>query len=324
TIEFEGLYNRRDPKDENFYRIVGSPQHGEGRKHRVNSERSALFSAVCDLRGVSAPLEAHVHKNFAPLTLGCGTAAKFERQHFSPYRLIFSALFLLVRGSYIFPEAHAAVSFAQQSNGLDNVSPLDGSSQASGTATTDPDSPVAGEQESGDEASWRMTGHDISNSRSQPSESTIGSRNVARLAPKWILTTFGDVSATPAVVTDDESDRQVVYFPDWGGKLWKVDAETRGVLWMRSVSDYNGVSGSVSRTTPVVGGRMLYVGDLNGNMMAIDPATGDLRWITRLDSNPAVIVTASPIIRGNRLYADVSSNESAYARTHPGYTCCKF
>jgi polyvinyl alcohol dehydrogenase (cytochrome) len=189
-------------------------------------------------------------------------------------------------------------------------------------------------EESEEHASWTMAGHDISDTRNQPSESIIGARNVARLAPKWILTTFGDVSATPAVVGDDDDrdhgddhGRQAVYFPDWGGKLWKVDARTGTVLWMHSISDYNGIPGSVSRTSPVVSGGMVYIGDLNGNMIAIDAATGDQRWIaprTTLDPNPAATVTASPIIHGNRLYANFSSTESAYARTHPGYVCCTF
>src|SRR5258705_10969393 len=46
---------------------------------------------------------------------------------------------------------------------------------------------------------WRMIGHDSSNSRNQPFERTIGPANASRLAVKWIATTAGDVSATPAV-----------------------------------------------------------------------------------------------------------------------------
>lgn len=184
----------------------------------------------------------------------------------------------------------------------------------------------------GQNAEWSMIGHDVNNTRSQPFQSPISrrfslrvapnQRNVGRLEPRWILTTAGDVSATPAVVDDNRGG--VVYFPDWGGKLWKVDAETGKVLWLRSISEYNGIPGSLSRTSPVVTGGMVYVGDLNGNMMAVSAATGDLRWITRIDANPAAIVTTSPIVLGNRLYIGPSSNESAYANTHPGYVCCKF
>ena len=118
--------------------------------------------------------------------------------------------------------------------------------------------------------------------------------------------------------------RGVVFFPDWGGKLWKVDAETGDVLWSRSIPDYNGIPGSLSRTSPVLAHGMVYVADLNGNLMAVDAATGDLRWKTELDSNLGAIVTASPIVLGNRLYINVSSNETSLPRTMPGYVCCTF
>ena len=185
---------------------------------------------------------------------------------------------------------------------------------------------------------WHMVGHDIFDTRSQPFEFRIGPRNAARLWPKWELTTAGDVSATPAVGTesvggDDKADdgwrseqrddrfgrrthrRGVVFFPDWGGKLWKVDAETGEVLWSRSIPDYNGIPGSISRTSPVLAHGMVYVADLNGNLMAVDATTGDLRWKTELDPNLGAIVTASPIILGNHLYINVSSNRDVVA-TH--------
>ncbi len=140
---------------------------------------------------------------------------------------------------------------------------------------------------------WHMIGHDIRNTRSQPSEHHISPRNVNLLAARWTLTTAGDVSATPAV--SRESNRRgkgrghsdlVLYFPDWGGMLWKVEAETGTVLWWRQISEYNGIPGSISRTSPALSHGLVLIGDLNGNMMGVDAATGDLRWITELDPNP--------------------------------------
>ena len=174
---------------------------------------------------------------------------------------------------------------------------------------------------------WPMIGHDVNNSRSQPDESRIGPRNVARLMTKWALTTAGDVSATPAVgraFADDDDDEDdvrddrggrglAVFFPDWGGMLWKVDAESGQVLWSKSIASYNGIAGSISRTSPVLAHGLVIVADLNGNMMAVDAATGALRWITELDPNPGAIITASPIVHGDRLYVNTSSNESSSA-----------
>jgi len=48
---------------------------------------------------------------------------------------------------------------------------------------------------------WPMIGRDAANTREQPFERGIRPANAQRLAPKWVATTAGDVSATPAVVT---------------------------------------------------------------------------------------------------------------------------
>jgi len=161
---------------------------------------------------------------------------------------------------------------------------------------------------------WRMIGQDIANSRSQPFERRISRRNVDRLSPRWTFTTAGDVSATPAV--DNEADKErgrghrrlVLYFPDWGGMLWKLDAETGEVLWSHAIFDYNGIPNSISRTSPAIANGLVLVADLNGNMIGIDAATGERVWLTELDPNPNTIVTTSPVVQGNTLYISTSSS----------------
>src|SRR5690349_4877626 len=74
-------------------------------------------------------------------------------------------------------------------------------------------------------ADWSMVTHDPSGNHSQPDETVIDSANVGRLAPRWVLTAAGIVNATPAVADG------AVYFPDSGGKIWKVDAKTGTVIW---------------------------------------------------------------------------------------------
>jgi polyvinyl alcohol dehydrogenase (cytochrome) len=191
---------------------------------------------------------------------------------------------------------------------------------------------------------WPMIGHDIQNTRSQPSETRISPKNVARLAPKWTLITHGDVSATPALGEDDDWEdsqgdrkrrgrhrppdpRLAVYFPDWGNispngsartppvsTLWKVDAETGRVIWSNPIASYNGIANSISRTSPVLSHGLVVIGDLNGNMMGIDTDTGELVWMTELDPNPNTIVTTSPVVLGDRLYISTSSSGGGVAR----------
>ena len=154
----------------------------------------------------------------------------------------------------------------------------------------------------GERANWGMIGNDSRNSRNQPFERKIGPGNANRLALKWMATTAGDVSATPAVVDG------AVYFGDFGGMLWKLDAETGDVLWSHSVFDYTGIAGDVARTSPVVAGSTLIVGDLrHPYMLGINAQTGRLRWITQVHPDPQGIMTGSPVLAGNTVYTGVSA-----------------
>jgi len=133
---------------------------------------------------------------------------------------------------------------------------------------------------------WRIAGQNLSNSWSQPAEHTINPENVKNLTPKWVFTTGGDVSATPTVGGD------AVYFPDWGGNLFAVNKNTGRLIWSHKISDYDGVPGAVSRVSPAVDDDQLIIGDIlsskqvhNGaNVMAVDRATGKLRWIIQQQS----------------------------------------
>jgi polyvinyl alcohol dehydrogenase (cytochrome) len=162
----------------------------------------------------------------------------------------------------------------------------------------------------GHRSDWPMIGHDSTNTRSQPFEHTIGPENVSDLALKWVATTAGDVSATPAVVNG------AVYFGDFGGMLWKLDADTGEVIWSHQVSDYTGIPGDITRSSPSLAGNTLVIGDLSAPiMMGINAMTGDLRWATRLDPDPHAIMTGSPVLAGDTIY--VGTSQSGVS-TYPG------
>ena len=105
---------------------------------------------------------------------------------------------------------------------------------------------------------WPTIGHDPTNTRNQPFEHRIRPSNVGRLAPKWVATTTGDVSGTPAVADG------AVYFGDFGGTLWKLDADTGAVIWSHKVPDYTGLAGDFARTSPSLDGNTLVVGVIRG------------------------------------------------------------
>jgi polyvinyl alcohol dehydrogenase (cytochrome) len=150
---------------------------------------------------------------------------------------------------------------------------------------------------------WATGGHDPAGTRNQPFERQIAVANVARLAPKWVATTTGDVSGTPAVVNG------AVYFGDFGGTLWKLDAATGAVIWSHVVSDYTGIAGDYARTSPSLDGDTLIVGDIKApDLLGIDATTGALRWITAVHPDPKGVMTGSPVLVGDTIITGVSAN----------------
>ncbi|MEU9829790.1 outer membrane protein assembly factor BamB family protein [Micromonospora chersina] len=185
-----------------------------------------------------------------------------------------------------------------------------GVTQAAAAAWYQDQTPITGQ--------WAMGGADITNSRWNPYEYQLQPSNVGRLAVKWTSPVAGDVSATPAVVND------AVYFPDWGGYLRKVNARSGQLIWSRKIADYVGIPGAVSRTSPAVVGNTVYIGTQQGaRLLAVDTATGDLRWSTALDAHPHAILTQSPVVHKGVVYLGVSSGEEG-AAADPSYPCCTF
>jgi polyvinyl alcohol dehydrogenase (cytochrome) len=172
---------------------------------------------------------------------------------------------------------------------------------------------------------WRVAGQNLSNTWNQPAEHSITPANVNGLAPKWVFTTGGDVSATPTV------DGDAVYFPDWGGNLFAVSKHSGRLIWSHKISDYDGVDGAISRVSPAVDGNQLIIGDIlnskkvhNGaNVISVDRETGTLRWMTQVDTHPAAVITGSPVVFDGVVYIGVSSSEESLA-TDPAYPCCSF
>lgn len=190
---------------------------------------------------------------------------------------------------------------------------------------------------------WQLAGQNVANTHAQPQERRINVANVHDLKPRWtfptnasqtsvIPTNTSDVSATPTVAGD------TVYFPDWGGWLYAVDARTGKKLWEHLISDYTGVKGSFSRTSPAIAGDLLILGDkppsgsegwgqtsgIGAHIFAVNARTGKLVWMTQVDNTFVSQITASPVVFGDIAYVGVSSVEEVTSALVPGYTCCIF
>ncbi len=171
--------------------------------------------------------------------------------------------------------------------------------------------PAAHAEARGSAAAWPVSGQNIHNTRDAPDEHRLGPLNVSRLAPRWVLTTDGNVTATPAVVDG------VVYVPDYGGSLWAIEAATGKVVWKHAISQYSGITGDVSRTTPAYWKGLLVIGegvqtvesDKGALMLAVDAHTGSLRWRTKVDVASGAIITSSPVVDQGVVYVGTSSKD---------------
>jgi polyvinyl alcohol dehydrogenase (cytochrome) len=232
---------------------------------------------------------------------------------------------------------------------------LQGCKSTAGTGVPDAAASAAALDCETDSGDWPMYGHDICNTRAAAFPGDAGLAGVvadAGITTKWMFTAAGDISATPAVVAGQ------VYFPDWGGMLHRVDAQTGQAVWSRAVADILGADGDAgdaevldaapppqgggsnalgisysassilaARVTPVVTGGLVIFGVANPGypfMVAVDQDTGALKWLTRLDSHPYALITSSPALDGNVVYVGVSSGEEGAILNDPTYDCCTF
>jgi polyvinyl alcohol dehydrogenase (cytochrome) len=169
---------------------------------------------------------------------------------------------------------------------------------------------------------WSTAGGDRTNSRFAATETKISAANVGSLTEKWVFTTGGDVSATPAV----EGNR--VYVPDWAGNLYAVDRTTGKKVWSRTISSYTGIANDKARATPAIADGVLVIGNQGpfghgGAVMGINKDTGALLWKTQVESHDAAIITQSATIYNGVVYVGVASQEEALSASG-SYPCCSF
>ena len=181
-------------------------------------------------------------------------------------------------------------------------------------------------QKVGQYLEWPMFGQNWGNTATGLTLS-LNAKNVSKLKPKWTFTTNGDVSARAAVVGGG------VYFPDFGGYLYRVNAKTGATVWSKNLAaDYGlapaaGATKVLSRTSPAIDGDTLYLGTQStasgAYLLAINTKNGALKWKTQIDAHPMAIDTSSPVVLNDVIYTGVAALEEASA-ANPAYSCCSF
>lgn len=93
-------------------------------------------------------------------------------------------------------------------------------------------------------------------------------------------------------------DDKYVYFPDWAGNLYKLDASTGAQVWKKEIKGYTGEKSGFARATPAIAGNTLIIGtqlgdSLGAYVLGISKQTGKLLWKTKVDDHPSAIITQS-------------------------------
>jgi quinohemoprotein ethanol dehydrogenase len=148
---------------------------------------------------------------------------------------------------------------------------------------------------------WLAHGRTSSEQRFSPLQQ-INDTNVSELGLAWYadLDTKRGQEATPIVVDG------VLYSTSAWSKVQAVDARTGRMLWqydpeVPGIWDVRACCG-VQNRGPAVWKGNVYVGTLDGRMIALDAKTGELQWeINTTDQEQSYTVTGAPRMAGDRI-----------------------
>lgn len=165
---------------------------------------------------------------------------------------------------------------------------------------------------------WNGWGRDLENSRYQPKPG-IRPEDVPRLKVKWAWRHPGPMATGQPTIIGDR-----LFITTEVGQVYSLDAQTGCTHWVMNAGV--GVRSAISvGLLPFTSKAKfaIYFGDQKSNVHAVDAATGELLWKTRVEEHPMSRITGSPLLHGNRLYVPVSSVEEVTGRDAK-YECCKF
>ena len=194
------------------------------------------------------------------------------------------------------------------------TSPLTAQGSGAGAASTSPHTVDTNDMllqaaQSGD---WLMYGHNYSNNRFSPL-ATINTTNVRSLVPRMVFQTgtpqLGSLETTPIVVGG------VMYFTTPAtpnNEVIAVDLRTQKTLW-RYTHKNAGVStaccGPNNRGVAIAGGS-LFLGTLDGQLVALDQATGKEKWAVQTgDPAEGYTQTMAPLVVDDKVIIGTSGAE---------------
>jgi polyvinyl alcohol dehydrogenase (cytochrome) len=169
---------------------------------------------------------------------------------------------------------------------------------------------------SGTGGDWTTFGHDLSNTRRQPAEATIGVGNVGRLTKRWVFVP-PDGGASPFNTTPTEAGG-CVFVGTGSGWVYALDANTGAIQWRHQFAvSAPGAGGAIVGAITVAAGKAFVLlnetADGTGTgpyAAALDMHTGALAWQSvPLETHTGSYTNASPVYYNGLVLAGWSPSE---------------
>ena len=163
-------------------------------------------------------------------------------------------------------------------------------------------------------ATWTSAGNGPADTHDAPGERLLSPYTIGAISQRWNFTARGNVSSTPTVEGD------ALFFSDSGGSVWRLDARSGTSVWEAKLGSFSGYATSSSRNSPAIGPNSVIVGDqASATVYALSKTDGRLLWRTTLADDMGAIITASPLVVGNRVYVGVASQQEGLAAAVPNF-----
>lgn len=163
---------------------------------------------------------------------------------------------------------------------------------------------------------WNGWGRDLVNSRYQPNPG-FAAADIPRLNVKWAFSYPGTKNTQPLIFGDR------LFVASLAGKLYSLDGASGCVHWRYDFRGGARASMSIGKHPAAASGYALYVGDDRMFMRALDAASGQELWTTRVDEHRVGRITGSPALHNNVLYIPLSASEESQGNVG-AYPCCTF
>jgi polyvinyl alcohol dehydrogenase (cytochrome) len=145
--------------------------------------------------------------------------------------------------------------------------------------------------------------------------SVVNSSNVKQMRLVWKIDTEEEVSHMPLV------HRGNVFFADWGGSVYKVDARSGKVVWKKKVAEkvmekwpWYGFAGTGAVVEPL---NLLVEASVEGMAYGIDMITGQVKWSTRIADDPQAGSLAKITYYDGLVYLGLQSVEEPLSKMTP-------